>query len=73
MNALKLDVAQDTNVPLFMHRALHPFGKPLGTIDTSFTNFDPTFPSAEYFDIPGFAKCQEGEDQQCDDLRNRLR
>ena len=32
-------------------------------------NFNPTVPSADYFDIPGFAKCQEGEDQRCETIK----
>lgn len=65
MNSLSLYVQSNHTVPVYQHRDVHPFQKEEGYIDTNFTSFVIGTPDPSAFDIPGIAKCLEGEDAQC--------
>jgi len=70
MNSLSLYVNQKNNAPVKMSRDVHPFGKELGTMDTYFSNWDPTPPPSSSFDIPGLNECMEGAGNQCQNSLN---
>ena len=62
MDTLYLYVDPKTNFPLWMHRDVHPFYVPEGTIDTNYTNFTVGVSNPEAFDVPGIDKCPIGDD-----------
>lgn len=45
-----------------MHRDVHPFYVPDGTVDTNYTNFTVGVSNPEAFDVPGIEKCPIGDD-----------
>eukprot|EP00045_Choanoeca_perplexa_P005065 m.43209 g.43209 ORF g.43209 m.43209 type:complete len:245 (-) comp12911_c0_seq4:129-863(-) len=57
MNSLLLSVGDNNTVPMFLHRDVHPFGKPLGVINTTFTDWKAvtSFPTG-IFDLGPDAK-----------------
>jgi hypothetical protein len=73
MNTLQLSVTADgTNLPVFMHRDVHPFGKEPGFINTTYSGFLAGPPNATAFVVPGIDKCPEGPDQICDGMLARV-
>jgi hypothetical protein len=65
MNSLELDVATASNVPVKMLRDVHPFGKELGSLDTTYSLYKAAVPPSDAFSVPGKEDCSEGEDDQC--------
>jgi hypothetical protein len=65
MNSLEPDVAVSGGAPVRMLRNVHPFGKEIGYLDTTYSLFVKEVPSGA-FSVPGKEDCSEGEDAQCE-------